>query len=98
MTLNRVGGLWDKIRKRVNQRKYHTELRGTGYTVLIMKKYKRKDKGRVTGKSLPHRVGFICSLEIKVGELYPAVRYVFKVDHKEPNTVLDIYTIQQQTL
>lgn len=82
MTLNRVGRLWDKIRKRVSQGKYHIELSGTGYPVLIMRKHKRKDKGRVTA-SLPPRVGFICSLGIKhkVGELYCARRHAMKVGH-----------------
>lgn len=76
MTLNRVGGLWDKIRKRVSQGKYHTELSGTGYPVLIMRKHKRKDKGRVA-ESPPQWVGFISSLGIKhkVGELYPAISW-----------------------
>jgi len=51
-----------------------------------MKKYKRKVIGRVTSKSLPHRIPLICSLETRheVGELYPATRYAFKVDLKEP--------------
>jgi len=34
MTLNRVGGLWDKIRKRVSQGKDHNESPGTGCAAL----------------------------------------------------------------